>query len=222
MSYLSYHEGTTPVGGGAFQSLTDALDPAPAIVPKTHFVEWFSGDALDSIWTFDDITGTNSGAMVDGVDSGYAITTATTSFANAQIDFNNINHYDESASVCIGVVKNDSTTSNELSCGLASTETNQLDYAYYRNASGTTNLHIHTADSSSAASVESSIARDTNWHKTQVTLQASSAILHIDDVLEAIATSNLPTIPQQPIFGQRSRTTAAKIGYIRYLEVYSA
>lgn len=34
-----------------FDSLKLALEPSPTTIPKTHFVEWFSGDALDSIWT---------------------------------------------------------------------------------------------------------------------------------------------------------------------------
>jgi hypothetical protein len=81
-------------------------------VQKQHFVEWFSGSALDSIWTERDLVGTGTFAMDDSVDGGYKISAGSGGTDQQQIDFNGIRHYEEQGCVMIAVSKHSSTSSN--------------------------------------------------------------------------------------------------------------
>ena len=202
------------------KALIDYLN-APGVVPLQRVVDNFDGDSLNERWTFNDISGTNSGAMADAIDEGYAITTGTGSFDSASIDFNQISHYSQISSIVEAVVFNEATTNNELTVGLS--EQSQLDnnYALYHNSSTLTNLALTTKDATTATSTESSIAIDTNQHHPRLELRASSSLLSIDSVLEILKTDRLPTVALQPIFGERSRTTSAQIGHITYLEAYN-
>jgi len=222
MSYLSYHEGTSPVGGGAFQSMTEALDPAPTIVPKTHFVEWFSGNALDSIWTFTDVAGTGSGAIVDSSNSGYAISTGTTTNNNSLISFNDIRHYSHNSSVCTALTFSGSASDMYQIVGFTEQESSPSDTrATYKQDTTNTYQVLTTLVNTSSTEVNTSLVLDLFSHISRVELKSSSCVLHVDDTLEAISTSNLPDVAMQPHFRVGTRTTASKDGHIKYMECYN-
>ncbi|MDH3834392.1 MAG: hypothetical protein OES34_09575 [Nitrosopumilus sp.] len=223
MSFLSYHEGASPGGGRAFQSLTDALDPAPGIIPKTHFVEWFSGDALDSIWTQRDVAGTGTFAMDDSENGGFSITTGSTSGNNSFIDFDDTNHYAHDGSILISVIKNTTDTSAGQQVGL--TEQAGANYddtrATVGNNSNASFIIFNTALNSTSASVDSTIAPDGAFHKIQQRLSSTSLNGWIDDVLEVLITSNLPDVAMQPYWRGNTGSAAAKKSNVSYLEAFN-
>jgi len=219
MSYLSYHEGTSPVGGGAFQSMTEALDPAPGIVPKTHFVEWFSGDALDSIWTLTDIVGTGSGAMNDATNGGYRITTGGTDDNETSINCNDIRHYSNTASM-ISIVMVRAATAR-IRGGFSEDTDMTNSFALIQNDFDDTNYELSTDDGTTETSTASSTAVDTTKRRHDITLSSASIQSRIDGTLEVAKTTNLPDTTQQPFCSVKARSTGAKTGDIQYLEAYS-
>ena len=83
-----------------------------------HFVEWFSGDALDTIWT-KTITSTGTIVMADTVDGGVINTTAATTADANQYCFNGIQHYSKVGNVMITVFKyTDNMTDGILILGI--------------------------------------------------------------------------------------------------------
>ena len=56
-------------------SLIDQLTPDRSEIKKTQFVEWFDGDALEIIWTQEDIFGSGTVSMADGANNGLNILT---------------------------------------------------------------------------------------------------------------------------------------------------
>ena len=211
------------MGGAAFQSLTDALDPAPIIVPKQHFVEWFSGDAIDTIWTVTTLAGSNTEQMSDGVNQGYEIITGTSSANRSSIAFNNIRHYEETGCVFIHVSQVTSTASIGSQTGLSATAPEIGDDTIavgYDTALLGTNYMLKTERVSSTIT-DTGVAADTNFHKFKGQMRASSALASVDDVLSAVSTANLSINPMQPIHEVITRTAASKTARIRYYEAYN-
>jgi len=219
MSYLSFQDQSSQVGGAAFQNITDALDPAPQVVPKQHFVEWFSGDAIDTIWKVAHF-GSGSSGMDDSVNGGFQMTTGAISTNFSTLDMNTISHYDFDGSVAISVIKIDTTSSifssyYGLSNGgafqahiLASVKDSQSNYYLSNRASATTET-------------VSSIAKDTSYHKHKVESTVASCRYHIDDTLEAISTTNLPDDKMQPFIQHRTSEDVAKTLNILYYEAFN-
>ena len=62
---------------------------------------------------------------------------------------------------------------------------------------------------------------NTSFHTMNLESFSTKTTLTIDGTLEATNTSNTPTAKLQPEFFQRTLSTGARKGRIRYLEVYN-
>ena len=189
-------------------ALVDYLTP-PGVVPLQRAVDNFDGDTLNERWT---ITGSpTTSAMVDAIDEGYGITGSGT---QAYMTFNGIQHYSKTGAVFIGVVRRVTTT--RMLLGL-SESTSSNDYFLTDNSTTTSFHRLLTKDATSSSNTDSSIAVDTIWHKHEGELKTSSSTLKIDDVLEVVHTTNLPSVDLNP----RMHVMASSEGRIRYYEVYN-
>ena len=215
MSYLSFQDQSSQAGGAAFQSLTDALDPAPEVISKQHFVEWFSGDTIDTIWNINNVTGTGSVAMLDEVDGGLRVTPGTTAFDATQIDLGGMQHYEETASVFIGVVRKQTGTTGRMFFGGVDANYNNSHHVLaWFDTTGTLEIRTGTTE------VNTTVTPGTDWIKVKLDLRSSSALLIVNGVLEAVGTGTLPTQPQNPAFG-RQFVAAGDVGDIKYCEAYN-
>jgi hypothetical protein len=197
------------------QSLSDDIDQ--------HFVEWFSGDALDTIWSQTSQIGTPSFVMSDSIDGGFTISLNATE--TGHIDFNDIRHYMDNASVIIAVSKKTAgSTSDFTQIGLAESGFNVSANNSIRmeNNAGQTFYELRTRDTA-LNTVATTINQDTNWHTNMARLYSTHVTYHIDGDLEAISTSNLPAPTGdklQPFF-RASRATTNFDAHLRYMEIFN-
>jgi hypothetical protein len=223
MSYLTPQYAFAPTQAGAFRSLTDALDPAPAIIPEQHFVEWFSGAALDSIWTETQILGGGSGAMDDIVNGGYKLTNATGGSQWTGIGFNGINHYDRTASKFVSTFRRN-TTSTVAICGLkevASDGTNWNMVAMISDTAGSF-FELRSGTGSTTSDSATTVSLDTNYHKFASELRSASMLGFVDDTLEVLKTDNLPAADLEPLFTVFSiDTSVERTGNILQYEAFN-
>jgi len=207
-------------------------------VNKQHFVEWFSGSALDSIWTItNNGGGTGSSGMDDNIDGGFYVTSDTGSFNGTELSFGgtagagNANHqlFDFNGSVIIFVLKwaSDKTLVNTSGCGLHSEARGDAagaDAAVMEYATFNTNFELRTINNaSSQTDTASSTAQDTNFHVHKIETKASSVDYSIDGATAVTSTTTLPTVGMQPNFGgQKLSGTGTAITFnIRYCEAYN-
>jgi len=204
----------------SFQSVHDMLVP-PGQVRKQKFWDFFDGDSLRSWWTEADGAGTGSGAMADEVDGGYQLTTGTSDNNWRRLTFDDLaRHYEPTGSVFIIICNRDSTLSRFFA-GLINPKNAANQTILVDNDTDNTFYELATVDGSTTNAVATSVTVDTTVRKHFGILNAASAKLSIDDTLEAISTSNLPTVKLQPIFAVQTRTTAARTGNIRRYEAYN-
>ncbi len=208
-------------GGGDVQSMREALDPL-TVVAKTHSVEWFSGDGLDSIWSTI-IDGSGSITMNDNIDGGLSILTGTASNNDAAIYYNNIRHYDPAGSVLIGIATNVTSTTNiNHEFFLTNTVLAYCNFIKMQANAPTQCFYVVSTDNACGnTTVVSSIAIDQAEHLYKLQLTSSSGLMWIDGVLEATSTATLPISKLQPSIKARTRTAAAREWRCRYLECYN-
>ena len=188
-------------------------------VQKQHFVEWFSGSALDSIWTTT-LTGATTITTQDVVDGGLGITTGASSGNGGMIDFNNKRQYAHDGSVLIGVIQRNDNLWSQF--GLtANTGAFSTDWAGVQDFSSQTWVQVRSADST-GTNIDTDIAVNENASSVKIELSSSNIVVHIDGVLKVTKTTNRPRVNMQPGYRVFSETTSAsKTGYIRYLEAYN-
>lgn len=209
-----------------FESMYESFNPLTT-VNKQHFVEWFSGSALDSIWTTAASSGTFT--MDDNVDGGMiAQTTSTATNTNIQINWNNKRPFDETASVCIFTIlpeiHEDTSTNWFIKAGMGYTLGNTGHWLDVD--SSATYFRLGTSQSESHSYVNSSIVLGNTLLGVKIENKASSCEMTLTGVLEATATTGLQTSTgMQPLFyGNRGTNTPAgsPLTYnLRYFEAYN-
>lgn len=202
-----------------FASLYEAFNPLTTVA-KQHFVEWFSGDDLDTIWTTVE-TGAGSGAMDDAIDGGYKLTTGAVLNNNRNITFNTIKHYSETASIIILVTKLTNLSNALQQDGFLETTAFNHYVLSNNDSAATPNYELISKDGTTPSAQQGSIARDTNFHVKKITLTSTNLLLTIDGILDVTKTTNRPATRLQPIFRVFTRGAAARTGHIRYLEAFN-
>jgi len=206
---------------GTNPSMYESFNPLTTI-NKQHFVEWFSGSVLDSIWTQTNISGSNTFSMNDSVDGGFNII-IDSSTAAGEIDFNNKRQYEETGSICIAVFRRNTTTGTLIDAGFSGNllgDNNQK--AAVRSFNSNTNYSLITGNVSSGSDTQGSVALDTIFHVHKIECGSANIKLTIDGVLDVTKTTFRPTIPLQPFFKVDGEPSTASIsGDIRYLECYN-
>jgi len=202
------------------QALIDYLNP-PGVVPLQRVVDNFDGDSLNERWLVVSSIGASE-SMDDAVNAGWSASTGTTtSSASVRITFNSLKQYAFDGSVSIWVTKTDNTANvNTFFYGFSSGINEFTDHLLGILKTSETNYVISSRDTASNI-VSSSVARDTAYHKHQLETRPSSAVYFIDDVLEAISTTQLPNTAQQPIWRIRNSDTTDIKGNVLYMEAYN-
>jgi len=203
-------------------SVYDLLNPVGK-TSQQRFWDTFTGSQLKSWWTFKNFAGSGTGAIDDSLDGGYKITTAGNTNDSSGIFTNDIRQFDPAAHVYTQVVKMSATTSIIQIGGLTNDDTlpwnNRI--SFFVNTGTNSSFNLITTNGGTSSVVASSISLDTSWHKARTEGRASSAILHLDDTLESVSTSNLPTVKCQQYLRVQTLTTATRSTSIRYMEVYN-
>jgi len=218
-SSLSFSNPGVGAEAPEFASLYEAFNPLTTEA-KTHFVEWFSGDVLDSIWTKANIAGTNTFQMVDSIDEGFEIITVGGSGTHGGLTFNNKRHYDPNDCVAIFVNRAVSTTAREIRTGFAET-TFLNQFILQTNDTIDTNHELKYDNATTQTDVATDIAVDETFHVHKLESTTSNIKLFIDGVDKATGTTDLPTVKMQPFFSVKSAEAVSKTGRIRYYEAYS-
>ena len=193
------------------------------VIQKQHFVEWFSGSALDSIWNFTNVTGTGSGAMSDAVDGGYVITSGGTTGDRQQINFNDKRQYSQTGSVIIGICQRISATSAQTKFGLFNTGLTDADLnrAYVENSTSQSYYRLLTGDGSTASGTVTDITPDEITRSHKIECGSANIKLTIDGVLKVTKTTNRPAAILQPVYHSRCIATGARTARITYCEAYN-
>jgi len=191
---------------------------------KTHFIEWFSGQDIDTIWTKADVAGTNTFQMVDEINEGFEIITGSTAENRASIWFNGIKHYKEQGSKSIFTIRRVTSTEIGLVVGLSSIADvggSGNDRAVtFNQQTGFFQFNTHTGSTSTL--VNSSIALDEVFHHFELEVTPSTGTMTMEGVLEATSTTTLPNDPVAPSFFVRNYTGGStRTGRIRYFEAYN-
>jgi len=201
----------------SFQALTS--------LQVSHFVEWFSGDAIDSIWT--NTTQSGSGmslAMADEIDGGLLATAIAAGNNFAQLNFNDKRHYDKEGSIFLSVAKRSGGTGVALiDLGMFGDNLNgNGKQAVMRDLQNTSFKTLLTGAAASTTQTNSDVATDTNYHSYKIEMKASSVELSIDGVLKVTNTTNLPNLDLQPGFKCFSQSASADVLVnCRYIECFN-
>ena len=201
------------------QSLIDQIVPA-GVIPLSHVVDNFNGDALNERWT-ENATGGGSGAMLDEENGGYRLTTSSSGSGNSRrIHFNGINHYSQTGAVIIGVVRRNDAVSR-LITGFAGSGAGTANTVGLYNDAAATFMSLKNVKSFSASTVNTSIGIHTNWTEYKVGVRSTSTVMSLDGVLEATNTGQLPDFDFEPQFYGNNSEAAEKRFDIRYMEAYN-
>ena len=204
-----------------FESVYEILNK-PTEIRKQRFWDWFDGDALRSWWTKNDLVGNGTFAMVDTVDEGFGVTTGAINNNSSSINFGDIRPFNETACVCIGIVKRVSDLSN-LKSGLANITLNDsIESAFYRDDTVRTFKELRTGDNIGNTVLATDIVIDTNFTKYKIECGSANIKLSLDGILKITKTTDRPTVRLQPDpLNMSTRTSAAREGRSRYCEVYN-
>ena len=198
---------------------------------KQHFVEWFSGKSLPSYWTVFNYSGTNTFAMSDEVNGGLKITTGTGGDNRGLIRFqdassNAIRQYSSTASVCISVFKRvtgDTRTWSGFTSGTGDQAVNSGNNAAITDESSQTYKRAISSDGSALSGIVTTVPIDTSYHSAKVEMRSSDFQATIDGSLQVTKSTNLPSgvARVEPVFGNWSIASSAKVGHITYMEAYN-
>jgi hypothetical protein len=204
-----------------FSSLYEMFNPLTE-VRKQHFWDWFSGDALNSRWTFTDINPTGSGAMEDAVDGGYKLSAGASNSDQSMISFNDKRQYAHDASTIIWVWKTFETTNLDNGCGfyggIGDFHINSAEIGCDSSA----NFDLSTRDNSTGTNTTGSVVKDTSYHTVKIVCDTADIELIIDGLTDVTKTTNRPTLKMQA--GMRAKTTSGAVTHsvgATYVEAYN-
>ncbi len=211
-----------------FDSVYQILTPLSTI-RKTKFWEWLDGDALRSIWNTTTVRGSGINfVMVDEVDQGLEINFGSGDNIG-NIDQNNIRHYSETASIMIAMVKRETGQIAGRETAVFSGFKNDIaDVAsslnVMRNNSAVTFIQHRTSDSTTASSLDTSVAVHGNFTTVKAECRSADCQLTLDGILETTKTTNLPNqrLQLQPLLLATAGANAeTRRGRVRYCEAFS-
>ena len=185
-------------------------------VAKQHMVTWFTGSSyLPSEWTFRNVAGTGSQGTSDLIDGGFQIKSATGSGQQSKIDCDNIRQYSNTGSSVTWIHKPAFKDSGVIWFSGFGYEKTHNEWSQINNQAicfadaDNSVFDLRTEDSSSNTDVASNSPVSVGFHAENIELKPSSCDMSIDGVLEAVATTNLPTTKLQPYFSSANRTSTA-------------
>jgi len=210
--------------GVPFASLYQAFDPL-TVLTKQHFIEWFSGKDIDSIFTKRTIVSGGTFAMVDAINEGFSVKTNAVTNAEISLDFNDIRHYSETDFFfhCVWRVAEVPSSTEDVLVGLANVAAGSAsNHVEARTLNNQTNFMTLSGDNvAGQTQTSTTVAKDTVFHGHTLDM-GSSAVKHsIDGVLKVTKTDKLPGARLQPRVRIFTGETVTKDVRLRYLEVFT-
>ena len=188
---------------------------------KQHFIEWFSGKQLSSIWNKRTITGSGSFSMHDTVDAGLNVTFSS---GRGCIDFGDKRPFSKTGSKFIAVASMNSTSSQYWLLGMKYGETSYSPDGYYFNYmdSGSTFTFQSYGGGSTSTATSTSVSTSPagTFHVWDGEVTSSNMLGKVDGTLEATRTANMPQNNMHPFFFTQYSSVAGN-GNIRYMECYN-
>ena len=209
-------------------SLLQVLEPSNETISRQHFIDYFDGDVLDSIWDQNNIVGTGTYAMVDAIDEGFRVAVdAINPQVSSIIAGNSERHFDPTNSI-ISSVQRRQSAQGTVQWGLANRTDGDLgntidQSAVFQEVSTITFVRGSTINGLNQTSTNTSLAVNTNFHHTIIDLSPTFAKFIIDGILEVTITTDLPDSSSPLYAGFKVSTFAVAVaqGRIRYLEVFN-
>ena len=193
-------------------------------VQKQHFVEWFSGNALDSIWN---ISNSNAGytiTMDDAVDGGMKLINNAVHTNSAILDFDGIRQYNQTSNEVISVFKS-VPTSGGIMVGLGKSHINDASYdsATMQIDAGYAGSAVQTlsSDGTSQTVTATGFSADSNYHVYKLECTSTALIPTIDGVIRTSKTTNRPAVPLMPVVKAYSYSGNTTQLNITYYEAYN-
>jgi len=203
-----------------FDSVYSMITPQH-IIKKSWFVDYFSGDSNKAWWTFNNVAGTGSQAMVDAANGGFQITTGGSTGNRSGITFNNIRHYSNTGAKLIAIVDRDTVTRNDVGLTDVADMSTSDNYTTMNHDSTVCFVNMRTANGTSQTTTATSIAVSENKILVLINILSASSQISLNGIFEATTTSTLPSVALQPNYLVRAQTTGGKSGRISYLEAYN-
>ncbi len=213
-----------PQGETTQDSLLDIIEPDRSVVPQAHFIDWLSGDVLDSVWSINNNGSGGTSNMVDEIGQGFNITTLAGLNDGLNINFTPFRQYKFDAAICIGVTRAVEATEGLVFIGFHNGEGGgTVTFAQVGKESVvSSNFVLQTQDAGGAiTTVASSIPHNTDFHRHQIELLDTNALYTLDGILEATSTATLPTSKMSPQFRGVNRTAAVRSFRYKYIEAYN-
>jgi len=203
-------------------SLYEQLFPLTTVM-RQRVVENFSGATLNERWTTNLFVSAPTFQMSDAINGGFEIVTIAQNNTGGSIFYNNVaRQYDNTSSVIIWVDKQE-TNANVLG-GLTN---NHVGFSIFRNCAyinetaGEASLFLNVGNASSSTQINLSTNPSTTQKSKKIECKAASVEASVNNVLEGIATTNLPVAALQPRWGYRAVSATVSTGRVRYLEAFN-
>ena len=207
-----------------FNSLYESFQDLTYVQPK-HFIEWFSGSAISTEWTEQNITNTGTYGMEDSIDGGYYVTCNSGADSISSVNFNDKRHYSPTESVIIFDMKTDSINSNQQVCGgFVNAGTQDFDATaggVCVGSSSTVGMAVRSSSSTSQTDTTIDATQDSDWNNYKLECTSTNVQCTRNGILVSTTTVDRPTLKQQPfMLCTTGGAGGAKTGHWRYLEAY--
>jgi len=193
---------------------------SPAVVKKSWFVDYCDGDAIRAWWTRTDNIGTGSDGSDDAVNSGIFVQSGSASVNNSHLNFGDIRHYSNTASVCEFVYRRNLAGLSDVGLSNPTGSMYQNDMMVIDDRSTQTFKRLATNDTGTETFSNSSIGVNTSNTRVRLEINSSNARMWIAGILEVTKTTDLPTVKLQPIISAFRLTTNVATHLI-YYEAYN-
>ena len=194
---------------------------------KQHFIEWFSGSAIDTTrWTNTTQSGSGMSVVMNDLVDGGVRATSTGSGSNwGQLNFNNKRPFSKTGSVFIGVCKRIGGTGVALiDFGMFGDNLNgNAKQAVMRDYDNNTYKVLLTGAATASSETDSDIVTDFSVHSYKIECTATPDVdLYIDGVLKVTKTTDLPNLDLQPGFKNFAQNSSGNaVCDISYIEAYN-
>ena len=189
------------------------------------FEDYFSGDTLDVIWTLNQLNGTNTAVLTDGIDEGVSVATGSSTNNKVSITFNDIRHFDLAKCTMYGIFGVDDNTGKvqaKLGMSNASEATTANNFNVVLAKDSFSFITLQTSDGTSSNS-QSDVALGTGLFEVKVVSNGTDVRLFTLEsnvwTLQVTKTSNNPTGSGQPIIFAQTLEAVSHICRCTYFRV---
>ena len=194
---------------------------------RKTFEDFFSARILNitDTWIVNNISGTGSVAIVDGIDLGVRITTAIVANNTTSITLNNIRNFDPARCTIFGIIKFDNSANQTMMgiCNSTAMDVGTNHHVGIRLNTSVSNIELISADGTTLSASDSGVARSANAIPFKIVCGASDLKLYTYTsgkwVLRVTKTTNRPTAACQPCVQAKTLDATAAVCEGIYIKV---